>query len=264
MPPAPAAAPARTGTTNGAFRCISKGGVMIVLPDKPCPECQTKMHVKASYRRQQWFLACPRYPECRHGEDITQEMIDNARQQGSSNTLVTEAQRLERNKKSKRRYHATANNDIRQTLLDRQQGMCSYCGDTLTLESMHVDHLVPISSGGSDNLDNLQAVCALDNTSKGALSDAEYRRKLNRIQWYTSEQYAQEQAHQRGYDSADDWRKLNSPDWEQCWGFPKDSCDGAFVHKDSPHRCAQCDDPLCESCAGGLCFSCELQNASSE
>ena len=237
---------------------------MIVLPDKICPECQTEMYVKASYRKNQWFLACPRYPVCRHAEDITQEMIENARQQGSSNTPVTEAQRLERNRKAKRRYHATAKSGIRHILLDRQEGMCPYCGDSLTLATMHVDHLVPISSGGSDDLDNLQAVCARDNASKGALSDAEYRRKLNRIQWHLSDQYAQQQADWWGYESADEWRKTRSPDWEQCWGFPKDSCDGAFVHKDSPYRCPQCDDPLCESCAGGLCSSCELDAAIAE
>lgn len=44
-------------------------------------------------------------------------------------------------------------------------GMCARCGST---DDLTVDHVVPVSRGGSDDIDNLRALCLRCNSSKGA------------------------------------------------------------------------------------------------
>jgi len=53
----------------------------------------------------------------------------------------------------------------RQDVLNRDNCRCRACGfsDSLTLE---IDHVKPRSLGGSDNLDNLQALCSFCNNTK--------------------------------------------------------------------------------------------------
>jgi len=52
---------------------------------------------------------------------------------------------------------------IRQTVINRD-GCCQRCG---TEDRLSVDHIVPRSLGGSDNLDNLEVLCSSCNSSKG-------------------------------------------------------------------------------------------------
>ena len=42
------------------------------------------------------------------------------------------------------------------------------CGNFFRREQMHVDHIHPVSRGGTSDLDNLQLLCATCNISKGA------------------------------------------------------------------------------------------------
>ena len=54
----------------------------------------------------------------------------------------------------------------RQAVLTRDNHRCRACGfsDDLTME---IDHVKPRSLGGSDDLDNLQALCSFCNNTKG-------------------------------------------------------------------------------------------------
>lgn len=51
-------------------------------------------------------------------------------------------------------------------LLEDTGGRCTTCGVPLTLETMHVDHRVPLAEGGSNHPLNLQPLCTLCNTGK--------------------------------------------------------------------------------------------------
>lgn len=59
---------------------------------------------------------------------------------------------------------------IRRIVLGRDDHTCEYCGAKAT----HVDHVYPVSRGGSNDLDNLVAACAPCNMSKGAKTPEEW------------------------------------------------------------------------------------------
>jgi hypothetical protein len=61
---------------------------------------------------------------------------------------------------------------IRHTVLHRDAFICQYCGDAAT----HVDHVMPRSRGGSDDLANLVAACAPCNFLKRNRTPEEWRR----------------------------------------------------------------------------------------
>ena len=56
---------------------------------------------------------------------------------------------------------------------------CRYCGGFFTLEQIGVDHAIPLSRGGSVDLDNLEFPCRADNNRKGSLTPDEYLKLLD-------------------------------------------------------------------------------------
>lgn len=53
----------------------------------------------------------------------------------------------------------------RKTRIKMQRGLCHYCGQKMTEPTL--DHVVPLSKGGSDSFDNTVAACLECNKSKG-------------------------------------------------------------------------------------------------
>lgn len=47
----------------------------------------------------------------------------------------------------------------RQSIREKLHGHCAYCGCELPLGKMQVDHLKPLSRGGTDTLDNMLPAC---------------------------------------------------------------------------------------------------------
>ena len=54
-------------------------------------------------------------------------------------------------------------------------GRCAYCGCSLDYNEMDIDHVVPVTNGGLDELDNLLPACHDCNHSKGGLTVEEFR-----------------------------------------------------------------------------------------
>ena len=61
---------------------------------------------------------------------------------------------------------------IRVRVMERDGAVCRYCGDTEG--PFHVDHIVSVANGGTDELDNLGVACKACNLSKGPKSLAEW------------------------------------------------------------------------------------------
>jgi len=67
--------------------------------------------------------------------------------------------------KGKRRWRVKA-------LIKKHRGVCANCGCTVTLEHLApeqatVDHIIPRSAGGGEDLKNLQLLCRDCNQTKG-------------------------------------------------------------------------------------------------
>lgn len=61
---------------------------------------------------------------------------------------------------------------------EEQGGKCFYCKKDVS-KDYHVDHVIPLSRGGSNNPDNLVIACPTCNTSKGAKLLSEWKNKLS-------------------------------------------------------------------------------------
>lgn len=55
--------------------------------------------------------------------------------------------------------------DYRQAIFHRDDFKCVLCGSD---ENLTVDHIIPISKGGTETLDNLRTLCKSCNSKKGA------------------------------------------------------------------------------------------------
>jgi 5-methylcytosine-specific restriction endonuclease McrA len=64
------------------------------------------------------------------------------------------------------------------TQYGRQKGRCYWCGEKVTWRAKHVDHVTPLSRGGSNGPENLVIACAHCNTSKGAKLPEEWAGRL--------------------------------------------------------------------------------------
>ena len=69
-----------------------------------------------------------------------------------------------------RRLHSqqpfSADEPVKRKLLEESNGRCKVCGMLLTVQTMRVDHKLPLAEGGSPHPLNLQALCELCNNGK--------------------------------------------------------------------------------------------------
>jgi 5-methylcytosine-specific restriction endonuclease McrA len=67
------------------------------------------------------------------------------------------------------------------SLCESKEWKCSYCGKSLTKRTVSEDHIIPLSKGGSDNIDNIAPCCRFCNIRKHARSLEEFFEYLKRI-----------------------------------------------------------------------------------
>ena len=63
-------------------------------------------------------------------------------------------------------HRHSVKNGMRRQVFNIQNGKCSMCGDQLSFLHFTVDHVVPISKGGKNTLDNMEAMCDTCNQMK--------------------------------------------------------------------------------------------------
>lgn len=69
----------------------------------------------------------------------------------------------------------------RQQIHNKCNGHCAYCGCELDYKDMQVDHMIPISRGGADELSNMLPACRSCNHYKATLGVEGFRRYLGGI-----------------------------------------------------------------------------------
>jgi 5-methylcytosine-specific restriction endonuclease McrA len=63
---------------------------------------------------------------------------------------------------------------IRRVIYERDGGICMKCGEKVSKDDFHVDHIIPICAGGSEwDLNNLELSCPPCNLTKGAKMEVE-------------------------------------------------------------------------------------------
>lgn len=66
----------------------------------------------------------------------------------------------------------------RQAIFARYKGRCAYCGQPMKKKDMTVDHYVPKSRGGGDNIENLMPCCKACNAMKAADKLKTFRKRF--------------------------------------------------------------------------------------
>jgi 5-methylcytosine-specific restriction enzyme A len=69
------------------------------------------------------------------------------------------------NKKQTRSRHIAAS--VRVSVLNRDKYKCVFCGRNSKYIELEVDHIIPFSKGGSNDISNLQTLCFDCNRGKG-------------------------------------------------------------------------------------------------
>ena len=72
---------------------------------------------------------------------------------------------------------ATFTRKERRYIARSQGNRCMYCGTRLTVDNLQIDHMDPVSRGGSNDEENLQALCRRCNIRKGNHTDEEFRER---------------------------------------------------------------------------------------
>jgi 5-methylcytosine-specific restriction endonuclease McrA len=66
-------------------------------------------------------------------------------------------------------------------LIEKQKYRCALSGVELTPETAVLDHIVPITDGGGDDIDNLQWVHEEVNRMKGTMDNGQFIKTVKRI-----------------------------------------------------------------------------------
>lgn len=77
--------------------------------------------------------------------------------------------------------------DVRKMLYSLAEGKCALCGKKLAFSEMTLDHIIPLTQNGKDEVENLQVCCYQCNQLKGSILPADLMQKVTEIFLYQME-----------------------------------------------------------------------------
>lgn len=87
---------------------------------------------------------------------------------------------------------------IRLSVYLRDDYICATCGRSFEpdqLDGLHLDHLIPWSAGGSDDSNNLRALCADCNLRRSNWEDRAHTRRILPTTWWCGDCWTHERRH---------------------------------------------------------------------
>jgi 5-methylcytosine-specific restriction endonuclease McrA len=66
-------------------------------------------------------------------------------------------------------------------IFEQQKGKCAACSVSLRKTGYHIDHIIALSKGGSNDPKNIQLLCPTCNLSKGAKDPIDFMQSLGRL-----------------------------------------------------------------------------------
>lgn len=102
-------------------------------------------------------------------ETATEEQIVSSLQSQRESSRIRTARYHERLGLTSREW-----NDLRNYVLDRDGDTCAYCGKPAN--PPHVDHIIPLVKGGSNDPENLTVACRECNSGKSGRTPEEWLR----------------------------------------------------------------------------------------
>lgn len=71
--------------------------------------------------------------------------------------------------------------ETRMSVYNQSEGRCVYCGRFIPFDEMTIDHIVPLSKGGTNYEKNLQCCCKECNLMKQDLLECDFYKKMKEI-----------------------------------------------------------------------------------
>lgn len=68
---------------------------------------------------------------------------------------------------------------VRKYVFERDKNQCQSCGKQQVETSLTIDHIIPLSRGGSNDISNLQTLCFSCNRKKSNKIDKRFRRNFD-------------------------------------------------------------------------------------
>lgn len=69
--------------------------------------------------------------------------------------------------------------EVRKYVFQRDRCQCQSCGKTQEKTNLEIDHIIPLSNGGSNDISNLQTLCRRCNQRKKHHFDQRFRRRFS-------------------------------------------------------------------------------------
>ena len=95
----------------------------------------------------------------------THKKSKSAKKANIESEIRSSKSKIKKKKQTRSRYIPAS---IRVSVLNRDNYKCVFCGRNSKQVSLEIDHIIPFSKGGNNNLDNLQTLCFDCNMGKGA------------------------------------------------------------------------------------------------